>query len=555
MVIRKMNTVLVKHNKILFGIFSAVIIISFVWFFTPGLDGSLFFGKDYSSPNAVVGNIFGKKITNKEYQASFRKRMLLLTAMTGRDAAPFQEYIQRTLFNEIAKEEAAAMLGITATDQELENFLRNGFALFRSTKGFDAELYRKFADGLQEREGITIAEFEELVRRMIGAEKLSTLLLSDNFTADEVRNLAIFQKEKFNAQLIEFPFSAFRNVKKVTDEDALNFYKANPKMFMTAPLLKVQAVKFPYTVSKKVPTLKDVQAYYNANKKEFTVKGKVQSLSQVKNRIAKILQQKMGREEAIEKAKAFRNAIYDAAGDSADSGKAQIALFRQIAAKKRLAIISSDLFSASASTIKGIGNEPELVALLFKEANVEHHPLLRSSFAGKNAAYVVAAVASVPSKLAEFKDVKAAAKAAVIVNNSKLAAQEAAATFMHKVIALKDKGAAQLTVLAKRSGGKVTAMNGFTRDSQEVLPVKRQAMQLAFNLKDNTLSNVEKTSDSVMLVYLIGRKAPAEKEIQAAVKELNGMMGSFKQNMQQNTLGLWLQANIKQAFAGEDQGK
>ena len=98
-------------------------------------------------------------------------------------------------------------------------------------------------------------------------------------------------------------------------------------------------------------------------------------------------------------------------------------------------------------------------------------------------------------------------------------------------------------------------MNGFTRDSQEVLPVKRQAMQLAFNLKDNTLSNVEKTSDSVMLVYLIGRKAPAEKEIQAAVRELNGMMGSFKQNMQQNTLGLWLQANIKQAFAGEDQGK
>ena len=44
MVIRKMNNVLVKHNKILFGIFSVIIIISFVWFFTPGLDGSLFFG-------------------------------------------------------------------------------------------------------------------------------------------------------------------------------------------------------------------------------------------------------------------------------------------------------------------------------------------------------------------------------------------------------------------------------------------------------------------------------------------------------------------------------
>ena len=548
-----MNTVLVKHNKILFGIFSAVIIISFVWFFTPGLDGSLFFGKDYSSPNAVIGNVFGKKITNKEYQASFRKRMLLLTAMTGRDAAPFQDYVQKTLFSEIAKEEAAAMLGITATDKELENFIRNGFALFRSTKGFDAELYRKFAEGLQEREGITIAEFEEVVRRMIGAEKLATLLLSGNYSEDEVRNLAIFQKEKFNARRIEFPFAAFRNVKKVTDEDALNYYKANPKMFMTEPLLKVQAVKFPYTASKKVPSVKEVQDYYNANKKEFTVKGKVLPLSQVRSRIARTLQAKKGKEEAIEKAKDFRNAIYDAAGDSADSGKAQIALFRQIAAKKRLTILNSDLFSATASTIKGIGNEPELASLLFKETNVEHHPLLRSSFAGKNAAYVIAAVAAVPSRLAEFKDVKAAAKAAVIVNNSKLAAREAAGAFMHKVIALKEKGASQLAALAKKSGGKVIAMNGFTRDSQETSPVKRQAMQLAFNLKDNTLSNVENTSDGVMLVYLNGRKAPAEKEIQAAVKELNSMMGSFKQNMQQNTLGLWLQANIKQAFTGEGQ--
>ena len=42
MVIRKMNTVLVKHNKILFGIITVVIIISFVWFFIPGLDGSRF---------------------------------------------------------------------------------------------------------------------------------------------------------------------------------------------------------------------------------------------------------------------------------------------------------------------------------------------------------------------------------------------------------------------------------------------------------------------------------------------------------------------------------
>ena len=67
MVIRKMNTVLVKHNKILFGAFSIIIIISFVWFFTPGIDGSLLFG-NRMSPNSVVGKVFGKKVKLKDYQ-------------------------------------------------------------------------------------------------------------------------------------------------------------------------------------------------------------------------------------------------------------------------------------------------------------------------------------------------------------------------------------------------------------------------------------------------------------------------------------------------------
>ena len=44
MVITKMNNVLVKHSRILFGLFTGIIIISFVWFFTPGASGNILFG-------------------------------------------------------------------------------------------------------------------------------------------------------------------------------------------------------------------------------------------------------------------------------------------------------------------------------------------------------------------------------------------------------------------------------------------------------------------------------------------------------------------------------
>ena len=46
MVITKMNNVLVKHSRILFGLFTGIIIISFVWFFTPGASGNILFGSN-----------------------------------------------------------------------------------------------------------------------------------------------------------------------------------------------------------------------------------------------------------------------------------------------------------------------------------------------------------------------------------------------------------------------------------------------------------------------------------------------------------------------------
>jgi len=66
MVIAKMNNVLVKHSRILFGAFTGIIIISFVWFFTPGASGNILFGTNPMSPNAVVGSVFDQNVTRGE---------------------------------------------------------------------------------------------------------------------------------------------------------------------------------------------------------------------------------------------------------------------------------------------------------------------------------------------------------------------------------------------------------------------------------------------------------------------------------------------------------
>ena len=109
MVISKMNNVLVKHSRILFGLFTAVIIISFVWFFTPGASGNILFGTNPMSPNAVVGSVFEKDITRGELMDMVRDYSLLMAAnygvkpaMNGLDEQQIEEAFQRAVLLSVA---------------------------------------------------------------------------------------------------------------------------------------------------------------------------------------------------------------------------------------------------------------------------------------------------------------------------------------------------------------------------------------------------------------------------------------------------------------------
>ena len=552
MVIRKMNTVLVKHNKILFGVFSVVIIISFVWFFTPGLDGSLLFGGAGGSPNAPVGTVFGQTITNKQYQQAYRDRMLLLEAMTGREGYQFQNYVEQTLFQEIARETAAAVMGITASDEEVANFIRNACAVFRGKNGFDAELYRKFAKNIQEREGRSIADFENLVRRMLAADKLSSEVTSGVYlTPDEKERMAVLLKEKFNARLIEFPFSRYKNIKRgsaeakakgLGDSDMLNYYKANQKRFMTAPRMKAAVVCFPFTPANYAPSAKEIQTYYKNHENDFKKNGKLQPLAQVRSKIAEAIRQEKGRVKAQQEAKKFRDALYSAT-ESADSAEGQLLQLKKLAAERKLKLVATDWFTQQTAELKGIGKEPGLVAELFK-TNPKHNPLLTASFKGNHGVYVAGSTALMPSVPADFKDVQDKVWEMLLTDYAKRAALEAAHNFSHLVAGKADAGK-EIPALAKKTGANVSDLNGFTREAQNETPVRMFAMQLAVRQQDHTFSRPEEASDSVILVYLDGRKQPSPAEKAEALKQIDSMLKYSKQAMQQGSLNTWIQANIQ----------
>ncbi len=544
MVIRRMNTVLVKHNKILFGIFSFVIIISFVWFFTPGLDGSMFFGHNPSSPNAVVGTVFGEKIKVKDFQEAMRERMLVLTAMTGRDSSHFRDYINQSLFDEMAREITARKLGIAVTNAELEDFIKNNFALFKGPNGFDPALYKKFAENMLGPEGYTLAQFEGFVRKMLAAEKLGKMFTDSVIvTPNELDMIAELQLEKFNARMVSFPFSAFKPSAKPKEEEILSFYKANQKLFMTVPMLKAEIVQFAYTVPQITPSESTIQSYYKVHESEFTKDGKVLPLAQVQGKIVEAIRVETGKRLASEAAKKFRDEIYDmVAADSVETGKGQVDVFAKLAAKHKFRIVKTDWFSPETKEIKGIGREPALVEALFK-TSPSHSPLLRTSLAGENGVYVAASTASQPSRVADFADVKEKAESLLLAEKSRQAAKEAAYDFAHKVMAQKDP-ASMLEALAKKSGGVVAKLPEFTRETRpEEDAVAAFAMQVGSSLADKTISSAEAGPDGMILVFLDGRKLPSASEKAAVSKQLEGLLQYSKQMLQQGSLVTWIRAN------------
>ena len=217
--------------------------------------------------------------------------------------------------------------------------------------------------------------------------------------------------------------------------------------------------------------------------------------------------------------------------------------FSKLLKEEKLKLIATDWFTARTTELKGIGKEPELVAALFR-TSPKHNPLLTASFKGNQGAYVAGSCALLPSVPAAYNDVKDKVWEMLLNDHAARLASEAAHNFAHLIAGRKDAGKA-LKALAQQAGARVTDLNGFTREASAEAPARMQAMQIAVELADQTISRPAKTTDGMLLVYLDSRIQPTAAEKAEAGKMLDGLLRYSKQMMQQGTVNLWMQSNIQ----------
>ena len=235
--IQRMNNVLLKHSKILFGVITIVIIISFVWFLTPGADGSLLF----SSGSGKMGEVFGEKLEIKDLEAA-RDAMILVQApdVYAHNPAAVRRLggniEEMQMFQMAALIKAAHLHGYTASDAEVGKEI-SALPAFQKDGQFSQVTYDEFKNGCLTPNGFTFKDFENAFRAMIMLRKFQASAAAGvSVTDDEVERAAQDAAVKVTNREFIFSADAFERSVKITDDDIKAAYEADLSKYMSDPV-------------------------------------------------------------------------------------------------------------------------------------------------------------------------------------------------------------------------------------------------------------------------------------------------------------------------------
>jgi hypothetical protein len=437
MIIQKMNNVLVKHGKVTFAIFTGVVIVSFVWFFTPGVDGSLLFGGNVGA-NTKYGAVLGHDISFGDVSDARQVVCMFRAASYGLSPNRVQSPDEEESFQYAVLLKAADVLNIQASDKEVAEVIHS-LPAFQADGKFSKELYAKYKDIYLAPAGLGFTELEEAIRSIIRLQKVPMITTGNVTVSDAEAKTGIESMlQKITYNLITFDPDSFEDQVKVEESDMKDFYAANPSLFMSEPESDGLLAFAPYTEKKTEVSEEQLKEYYDLRKALFTKEdGTEKPFDEVKDDIRKELEVTVDRDEATAKIRAFHNAYRAAvkADKADDNGVDPQVRFREEAEKAGLKV--SEIKNITAQTQENIELhiEHDLIDAVTILKNVGSDT---NVLAGEEGMSKFLLTARRPSVLQPFEDVKEKARKYLVSQKERAMAEEAAAQLGLKFMELKD---------------------------------------------------------------------------------------------------------------------
>jgi hypothetical protein len=241
-----------KHSTALWIILIAIIIVSFVVFFTPEV------GRQSSSGNNSVGTINGREIPRAEYEQTYRETMLRYLFAFGQFPASETEAQQRgvNLHNETVQrlvvKEKLRELGVAAGDQAVAAYIAQSRA-FRDPQdgGFRKEAYDNFIARTlpQARPPLSEVDFLRYARTELGIQQLQDVfgLSGGLLTAAEAEEVYRRENEQFLAEIVVFNPADYADKVTVASTNLSQFYSNRLSAYRLPERVVVEFVKFDFS--------------------------------------------------------------------------------------------------------------------------------------------------------------------------------------------------------------------------------------------------------------------------------------------------------------------
>ncbi len=497
MLIRSINTIFMKHSRWLFGIFTIVIIISFIGFMVPGQFGIGGLGDPANQP---IGQAYGEDVSYREAMETMRGFLIVQELLTGRR---YGEGNYDYGFYLAAQRKAALRRGLAASNTEVRELIMECGAFQKNGK-FDYQTYTDAVNALRQRgvDGDFLANaFRDEVLRGKLAREIADAVVP---TAGEAEMFYRFYNGEFSVAYASFGAADCLKQVKVDDKALQAWFAANRKQYTVPAQMTGLAVEVSFASpalleqANRAATDAELKKYFAANQAAFADKdGKPAKFEAVAKAVKTRYVADKIRMLAAAQAQQFAREVYDLVGD----GKGKDDIFRSTAAKAGLAVIETGKFGADASAVGKIA-EPEFVKQM---SQVLMTVPVTNAVIGKKGAYVGYVLTRADARPAEWKEVAAKATADYTRMEAVKLARQAA-----------EKAAAELAKLPadKRAADKVwkktakLSLWGAMRMMPDQLP-PMQVLAVLPSLAVNEVSKVLPAEDGAVIAMVTGWKAPA----------------------------------------------
>lgn len=224
--------------KVIMWVIAIVIIVVF------GFMGEAYLLRDQKTAR-YAGEVFGEKISSREYQNHLAQVALLARLQYGEDLDKIREFLdlEKEAWDHIILSKETDRRNIRVSNQEVIDEIK-GYPFFYRDNRFDQTLYQ---DILRYRLGLSPADFESLIRQRLKIRKLFNEQTADVAVPEE----AVLDAYKFeNAEVaVEYTLvdsKQFTSQVQYDEIKAKDFYIQNKLSFIQPPAVNVAYVRVPY---------------------------------------------------------------------------------------------------------------------------------------------------------------------------------------------------------------------------------------------------------------------------------------------------------------------